>query len=168
MNFKKENTKTPSVMEDMTTTLNQRITALDRQRGSKSKIMVSNSIKFDDDRKFMLVHFTRYVMRALSLEQDYKLFLVDDRHKYGIKTTADIIQGSNEIWVYAKKRAFVDLLRSIAHELTHAKQHEIGKDFEHDFTHFDNELEDEANKYAGEMVNAYTEVMGHDRIYENI
>lgn len=42
-----------------------------------------------------------------------------------------------------------------------------GQAFKHTYLHFDNESEDEANAISGELVNAYSEVMGHERIYES-
>ncbi len=34
--------------------------------------------------------------------------------------------GSGEIWVYAKNRNLVDILRTVFHELVHVRQHELG------------------------------------------
>ena len=59
----------------------------------------------------------------------------------------------------------IDIMRSIAHELVHAKQEETRKITKQDFLHFDNPSEDEANELAGEIINAYTEVVGRE-IYE--
>lgn len=134
---------------------------------SKSKIFLSQSVHYDDERKTLISHFVRYAMRALSIRENYTIYIVDDRRRYGIKTTADYVENDNSIFIYAKGRAFVDVLRSIAHEFVHAKQHEFGIKFGHNFLHFNNDLEDEANALAGEIINAYSEVMGHNKIYEN-
>lgn len=139
---------------------------MEKSRKSKCRIFMSKDIDYGQERKELFPHFVKYIIRAMSLTGDYKVYIVSDRHRYGIKTTADYLDESKSMYVYAKDRSFIDVLRSIAHEFVHAKQHEVGLKFDH-YLHFDNDLEDEANSIAGEMVNAYTEVMGHDKLYEN-
>lgn len=131
------------------------------------KILVSQQLEFSQDRKLLLKHFFRYCVRALKLRNKYTIMIVDNRQKYEISTTAVYDNEQHKVLIYGKGRAFVDILRSLAHELVHAKQHEFGLKFGHNFLHFNNEMEDEANSTAGEILNAYTDVMGHDRIYEN-
>jgi hypothetical protein len=143
-----------------------RMKSREKQTASHSQIFISRSLEFQEEKKKILRHFVNYVMRALGTEEDYKIYLVDDRHKFGIFTTADYLRGSQQMFVYAKGRALIDILRSIAHEFVHVKQYEAG-DLSKHYLHFDNESEDEANELAGELVNAYSEVMGHDRVYES-
>lgn len=40
--------------------------------------------------------------------------------------TGEHDQGSNNVWVYAKNRNLVDILRTVFHELVHCRQGEIG------------------------------------------
>ena len=40
--------------------------------------------------------------------------------------TGSHVEGSGTIWVYAKNRNLVDILRTVAHELTHVRQGELG------------------------------------------
>lgn len=131
------------------------------------RILVSKSLNIPRDRKLLLKHFFKYCVRALKLKEKYKVLIADERREYGIETTAVYSESDHTVAIYGKGRAFVDILRSLAHELVHAKQHEFGLKFGHNFLHFNNDMEDEANAVAGEILNAYTEVMGHDRIYEN-
>lgn len=131
------------------------------------RILVSKSLNLPAVRRKILRHYVNYCFRALRLSKSYKILIVDDRHKFGIETTAVYSNTDSKISVFGRGRAFVDILRSIAHELVHAKQHESGDDLSQHFLHFNNEFEDEANLVAGEMLNAYTDVMGHDEIYEN-
>lgn len=157
----------PTKAEHPDDTFKDRLEKRQAARKASLKIFLSEDAQYSEERKKLFVHFAKYVMRALSLRENYKIYIVTDRRKYGIKTTADFLNGDNSMYIYCKGRAFVDVLRSIAHEFVHGKQHEFGLKFGHHFLHFDNELEDEANKFAGELVNAYSEVMGHDKIYEN-
>jgi Zn-dependent peptidase ImmA (M78 family) len=130
-------------------------------------IKISKNLQLPPERIQMLRHFIAYVFRAIQLGGEYKVLFVDDRHKWGLETTGSFSKRGEVIIIYAKGRSFVDILRSTAHECIHAKQYELGNEFSHDYLHFDSESEDEANAIAGELVNAYSEVMGHDAIYEN-
>ena len=40
--------------------------------------------------------------------------------------TGSHVEGSDSIWVYAKNRNLVDILRTVFHELVHVRQGEIG------------------------------------------
>ena len=130
-------------------------------------LKVSKELNMPHSRQKTLNHFIKYCIRALKLQHRYTVYIVNDRHKSGVETTAVYKEEDHTITVYGKGRAFADILRSVAHEFVHAKQHEFGIKFGHKFLHFNNKLEDEANSNAGEILNAYTDVMGHDKIYEN-
>jgi len=39
--------------------------------------------------------------------------------------TGGHVPGSGKIWVYARNRNLVDILRTVAHELVHVRQHEL-------------------------------------------
>lgn len=109
--------------------------------------------------------FLPYCARALGLSEDYTGYLVDNREKYGIESTAYSNYGSRSFYIYCKGRAFADILRSISHELAHFSQHEEGE-IEGDRLHFSSEYEDEANAFAGQMLNAFSEVIGYEKIFE--
>jgi GNAT superfamily N-acetyltransferase len=76
----------------------------------------------------------------------------------GLVTTA--AYGEKKVHVYAKERAVVDIMRSIAHELTHMKQDLEGR---LDQSHHDannkagSPIEDEANYKAGEIIRKFGE-----------
>jgi len=76
----------------------------------------------------------------------------------GLVTTASY--GENKVKIYAKDRATVDIMRSIAHELTHMKQDVEGRLDQKN--HDDNNeagspIEDEANAPAGEIMRKFGE-----------
>tara|TARA_R100001163_G_C5011178_1_gene157039 strand:- start:475 stop:774 length:300 start_codon:yes stop_codon:yes gene_type:complete len=92
--------------------------------------------------------------------------VVDKREDYGISTTAAYDPGNGKIYVYAKRRALVDLLRSIAHEMTHMRQDEQGliKGPIQDIGGFH---EDQANAKAGQIIKLYArDREGGKQIYE--
>ena len=133
------------------------------------KLLIQQDIcdQYSEDRLILINHFTKYCTRALNIDDDIMIYVINDRKKYGVKTTGAYYINSNEVFIYAKNRAFVDVLRSISHELVHVKQHQDGRDKKLAVLHFDSELEDEANMCGMSLLNAYSEVMGHDIIYEN-
>jgi Zn-dependent peptidase ImmA (M78 family) len=122
-------------------------------------------VSFPGPRLGLLKKFVPYCARALNLKRDYIGFLTLDREKYDIRTTGYCDNKSGKFFVYCKDRAFVDVLRTIAHEMTHMSQYERDE-FDHDDLHFSSAAEDDANALAGELVNAFSEVMGYDVIYE--
>lgn len=79
-------------------------------------------------------------------------------NRKGLVTTASY--GNNKVKIYSKDRATVDIMRSIAHELTHLKQDKEGRldDNNHDT---DNEagspIENEANATAGIIMRKFGE-----------
>ena len=133
------------------------------------KLLIHQEVaaQYSEERLVLMNHFVKYCERALELHDGCMLYVVEDRKKYGIDTTGEFENDGKTIYVYAKGRAFVDVLRSISHELVHVRQHQDGYDRHHDLLHFDSDLEDEANRYGMAILNAYSEVMGHDIIYQN-
>ena len=93
----------------------------------------------------------------LPLEMGYKIYVVSERKPYGITTTAHYRPNNHIITVYAKNRALPDVLRSIAHELTHMMQDEQGLLHGHiqDAGGFH---EDQANAKAGDLLKRFAKV----------
>jgi hypothetical protein len=134
-------------------------------KGGKITVEISDSLSFSEERLQLLKLFLAYCTRALALEQEYSGFIVDSRTKYGIQTTAKMFLDFGEFYVYGKNRSFPDILRSIAHELTHISQQE-DRELDLSALHFSSDEEDEANAVAGQLVNAFSAVIGYDIIYE--
>jgi hypothetical protein len=86
-------------------------------------------------------------------------------NRNGLVTTA--AYGGNRVHVYAKDRALVDIMRSIAHELTHMQQDSNGrlKQTDHEKNNeAGSPIENEANAKAGVMIRKFGEQ--HPEIYE--
>lgn len=82
----------------------------------------------------------------------------------GLVTTASY--DNNLIKVYINDRALVDVMRSIAHELTHYmqdKQGRLNQKNNMDNNKAGSPIEDEANSKAGEIIRKYGET--HPEIY---
>lgn len=81
---------------------------------------------------------------AVDLDKEVKKFAEWAAKRLGLKTrpvielsydtqdasvnhhTGSHVEGQNSVWVYAKNRNLVDILRTIFHELTHVRQGELG------------------------------------------
>lgn len=80
---------------------------------------------------------------SINIEDEVKKFENWTSHRLNLKTKPEIIlsydtkeaqdqhhtgqhtEGDNRIWVYVKNRNLVDILRTVAHELTHVRQSEL-------------------------------------------
>ena len=133
------------------------------------KLLIQSTIceNFSPDKLLLLSHFMKYCIRSLCLQEDMVIYIVDNRQKYAIDTTAVYNSDDHTIFVYGKGRSFVDILKSISHEMVHAKQHQDGHDISGFNLHFHSDIEDEANADGMSLLNAYAEVMGRDIIYDN-
>jgi len=130
------------------------------------RIFLEKNLRINDEVKRILELYVQYCSRALSLHDEYKCYLVGDRKKHNIETTAVCQFELKKIKIFCRGRLLPDVLRSIAHEMFHLKQLESGLHPKKSDLHFSSELEDGANEVAGKLLNAFTEVMGHNKVYE--
>jgi hypothetical protein len=114
---------------------------------------------FDADsekQKALLDKFVEFACDFLKIPKS-KVILRFDRD--GLTTTA--AYGNGETQVYAKDRAIVDIMRSIAHELTHNKQ-DVEKRLQQDKHETQNAagspIENEANATAGVIMRKFGEM----------
>jgi len=108
--------------------------------------------------------FLKFCREKLELKNKIKLTLTDDRKKYGIPTFAYFNPNTNELFVYIKNRNLADSLRSIAHELVHARQGEKGE-LTKPIQDIGGPEENEANAVAGALVKEFG--YSHEAIYES-
>ena len=69
--------------------------------------------------------FIKFCNKGLGIKTPCKIMFVDEPD--GDMTTGCFNPMNRDIKVLSKDRALVDILRSVAHELVHAKQHEDGR-----------------------------------------
>ena len=108
----------------------------------------------DDNNKKKLKDFALFVIKELGIEKAPTIAIQNGRGK--LKTTAnyDYTQEKKVIKVNAHKRALVDVMRSLAHEMTHHKQFEQGR-LKVQPPDIGGEIEDEANAKAGQFIKMY-------------
>jgi len=108
-----------------------------------------------DEKKEILDKFVLFVKEQLELKTVPTIKI--QNHRDGLKTTAnyDYTKENKIIKVCAKNRAFVDVCRSVAHEMVHHKQYEQGR-LKVQPPDIGGEIEDEANAKAGQYIKMYS------------
>ena len=132
------------------------------------KLFVDKSLNIDDQQLNYLGEFCNFCASELPIEGSFNVYVVTDRPKHGITTTALYEVGNNTCRVYGKGRALPDIMRSIAHEMTHMMQDQTGLLVGHiqDAGGFH---EDQANARAGELLKLFAKSSDdRKRIYESI
>ena len=92
------------------------------------KESIQYKVQFESSDKKMVEEFVTFIKKELSIKEDIDVILQNDKN--GIKTTAVYNYCGGEkstIKVYCRDRQLIDVLRSIAHEMTHHMQYETGK-----------------------------------------
>jgi len=107
--------------------------------------------------------FVNFAKKLLGIDDDVIVELAFERTP-DLKTTAYYHNGENRIKVYAKDRAKIDIMRSIAHELVHHKQNIDGRLTDPEKDGADGSpIENEANSLAGKLIRVYGRL--HPEIY---
>lgn len=73
----------------------------------------------------------------------------EDQHRTGYYSDDDDI-----MWIYTGKRNLIDILRTVAHELTHRKQHEGGRTYPGQ-SYPGSKIEQQADIMAGILMKLY-------------
>jgi hypothetical protein len=123
------------------------------------KISVRQRNKVDREKKDIdtVLDFTKFCAGKLSITGDINVILVGKGEKSGGgMSTGGYELDTRNILSREFGRSLVDMCRSIAHELVHQRQHEIGKfDTNDDIPNIGGEIEDEANALCGQLVKMY-------------
>jgi len=108
----------------------------------------------DDTKKETITKFVKFVKDELGIERMPTIILQNGKGK--LKTTAsyDYTKDNKIVRINAKNRAIVDVLRSIAHELTHHRQWEQGR-LKVKPPDIGYPIENEANAKAGIFIKLY-------------
>ena len=79
--------------------------------------------------KQLLTEFLDFVNEQLEIKEPYSVYFVEDKTnaKDPLGRTAMYNPSSSSVYIYATNRHPKDILRSIAHELVHHKQHCDGR-----------------------------------------
>ena len=119
------------------------------------KLYLSNQLNLSPKKIILIGDFVNYCIRNLPIRsKEMHVYLVDSRSDYRISTTAYYAPGQNVIAIYCKNRALVDICRSIAHEMTHMLQDELGM-LEGPIQDVGGFHENHANAKAGELIKSF-------------
>lgn len=131
------------------------------------KLRLAKDLNYSPEQMRLAGEFVVFCAESLPISGEYTVHIVSDRESHGITTTAVYEVGNNTCRVYAKDRHFADVLRSIAHEMTHMMQDQTGliTGPVQDAGGFH---EDQANSKAGEIIKLFAKSKpGRKKIYEN-
>lgn len=100
----------------------------------------------------LIKEFLQYVAKELKIKTNAKIILMFE-HDPQYPSAGGYSPYEKEVICAAKNRAIADIMRTLAHELTHHRQNELGMIGPDDF---DNQkLEDQANIWAGRLVRQF-------------
>ena len=108
--------------------------------------------------------FAKWAGKILKLEKMPKIKLSHDtKDAQNNHHTGSHIEGSDFIWVYAKNRNLVDILRTVFHELVHVRQSELGMIKPGD-SYPGSPIEAQADVLAGKFIKIYGK--SHQNIFQ--
>ena len=108
----------------------------------------------NDQKKEKLKEFAKFVVKELGIKKPPTIAIQDGRGELRTTANYDYTKENKIVKVNAHKRAPVDVMRSLAHELVHHKQYEQGR-LKVKPPDIGGEIEDEANAKAGEIMRKY-------------
>ena len=107
--------------------------------------------------------FAQHCIHELKLKVPVKITL--SKHQTGQPTAGYYNPQDCTVFVAVHNRAMADIMRTVAHELTHCKQQQDGVDFPSDDEGLQ-PLEDEANTMSGRLVRFWGR--SHREIYSDL
>ena len=129
-------------------------------------IFVDKDLNISKEDQKIIRDFLCLCVLSTGLEKDYKCFLTADRKRSHIVTTAVCTFSEKRIKIYCRERSLADILRSIAHEAFHLRQHELDLVPEKmSKPHHLNPIEWQANIAGGSLVSYFAQKVGKDKIY---
>jgi len=132
------------------------------------KLYIDNHLNIDNDKSKLLGEFCLFCANKLPIIGNFTIKLVSERKPHGVITTAAYEPGRGICTVYSKNRAIPDVMRSIAHEMTHMMQDQLGL-INGPIRDAGGFHEDQANARAGELLKRFVkEKKDRNVIYESI
>ena len=131
------------------------------------KLYVEKDLDLDAHKVNLLSEFCLFCANNLPIEGECSVHIISDRKKHGCITTAAYLVGENKCYIYGKNRALPDVMRSVAHEMTHMMQDQLGL-INGPIRDAGGFHEDQANARAGELLKRFVSVDKERKvIYEN-
>jgi hypothetical protein len=130
------------------------------------KIFIDKELNYPPEKIKLIGEFILFCADNLPIKGEFEVHMVNSRERHNISTTAYYEVGNNCCKIYCKNRALADCLRSVAHEMVHMMQDQIGilNGSIRDAGGFH---EDQANAKAGEIIKLFAKSKPYRKmIYE--
>jgi hypothetical protein len=118
------------------------------------KVFIDKTLSMPDSDMQTIAKFCIACNDHLQMDCDFTVKIVNDKKKYGIKTTAYYNPANNDVCVWGAGRNVLDVCRSIAHEMVHMMQNQKGL-ITGPIKDIGGFHEDQANAKAGEIVKKF-------------
>jgi Zn-dependent peptidase ImmA (M78 family) len=106
------------------------------------------------DHEDQLRDFVKWTCDKLKIKKMPRLEFQDSKESGDQKKTAHFDMQDGMIWIYTGNRNLADIMRSVAHELTHYKQDEKGQ-VSSDQSYPGSPIEQQADAVAGYLMKLY-------------
>ena len=131
------------------------------------KIYIQKDLNLSPEKMKLLSKFCLFCAKVIPIKSDFSVWVVGEREKCGITTTAAYILGKKMVLIYGKNRSLVDVCRSIAHEMVHMSQDEKGQ-IVGPIQDIGGVHENQANSGAGALIKAFAQSQSNGKkIYES-
>jgi hypothetical protein len=125
----------------------------------KNKLDETDNVECDLEKE--IDKFAQWTAKRLNLKKIPKIILSQDTEEAQTNHhTGSHHMGSHTVWVYAKNRNLVDILRTVFHELVHVRQDELGMIKPGD-SYPGSPIEAMADMLAGKFIKIYGEKNHH-------
>ena len=145
----------PTLDKHRYSVLDKLVKAAKKERNIAKKAIQSLDEEIDDNKAAEVAKAVEWVCKKLNITKIPAIELsMDTDEAQGNHHTGGHVPGSGKIWVYAKNRNLVDLLRTVFHELVHVRQHELDM-IEPNSSYPGSPIEAQADMVAGKYIKIY-------------
>jgi hypothetical protein len=132
-----------------------------------SEVFDLNTIKLTESQTATVGEFIKYAIKNLAIQNPPRnlTFSYDNDKAKSKRSFGYFDPNDNKIWVYVKNRNMADILRTLAHELVHRRQAELGM-LDNMSGETGSTIENEANAQAGVLLRDFGKI--NDSIYEGL
>lgn len=128
-------------------------------RWIKNKLDETDNVDYDLEDE--VAKFAAWTAKKINLQKSPKVHLsMDTEEAQTNHHTGRHVMGDSTVWVYAKNRNLVDILRTVFHELVHVRQEELGM-VKPNSSYPGSPIEAMADMLAGKYIKIYGEKNHH-------
>jgi hypothetical protein len=126
-----------------------------KERNIAKKAIQSLDEEIDDNKAAEVAKAVEWICKKLNITKIPAIELsMDTDEAQGNHHTGGHVPGSGKIWIYAKNRNLVDILRTTFHELVHVRQHDLDM-IKPNSSYPGSPIEAMADMMAGKLIKIY-------------